>query len=129
MIKKLNNSDIEISRKIHSVFQNSYKIEAELLNVADFPPLKRTLNDYKNSETEFYGYWKNEEISAIIELERIEQTTEIHSLVVEPNFFRQGLAKKLMTYILQEFDSNVFYVETGLKNKPAIQLYQKFTFI
>lgn len=39
MIEKLQNKDLEISKKIRSVFQLTYKIEAELLNATDLLPL------------------------------------------------------------------------------------------
>jgi hypothetical protein len=40
MIERLQNNDLEVAEKIRSVFQLSYKVEAELLNAKDFPPLK-----------------------------------------------------------------------------------------
>lgn len=43
MIEQLQNNKIEISNQIQSVFQLSYRVEAKLLNVTDFPPLKRPL--------------------------------------------------------------------------------------
>jgi hypothetical protein len=89
MIKKLQNNDVEVSKKIRSVFQLSYKIEAELLNAIDFPPLKRPLENYVNSETEFFGYLKNKELAGVIEIKHNNNFTHINSLVVSPNFFRQ----------------------------------------
>ena len=59
MIKKLKNSDLEMAKKIRGIFQASYKIEAKLLNVTNFPPLKRPLENYIASKTEFYGYLEN----------------------------------------------------------------------
>ncbi len=43
MIERLQNSELEISNQIHSVFQLSYAVEAKLLDATDFPPLKRPL--------------------------------------------------------------------------------------
>lgn len=128
MIEKLQNSEIEVSKKIRSVFQLSYKIEAELLNATDFPPLKRPLKKYVDSNTEFFGYLKDNELAGVIEIEHNSRFTDIHSLVVNPSFFRQGIAKKLMQFVFDTFDSNLFVVETGLENGPAIELYKKFDF-
>ena len=128
MIDRLQNSDLEIAEKIHSVFQASYKIEAELLNAKDFPPLKRTLESYVKSNTSFYGYLKNKELAGVIEIDYNNTVTQINSLVVDPKFFRQGIAKKLMEFVFKTFDSNLFVVETGLKNEPASELYKKFNF-
>lgn len=128
MIEKLQNTDIEISKKIRSVFQSSYKIEAQLLNAVDFPPLKRTLENFVNSSTAFFGYIKTKELAGVIEINHTKDFTSINSLVVDPNFFRQGVARKLMEFVFNTFDSNLFLVETGLENGPAIALYEKFGF-
>jgi ribosomal protein S18 acetylase RimI-like enzyme len=128
MIEKLKNSDIEVSKRIQTVFQLSYKIEAKLLNATDFPPLKRLLKSYVDSNTEFFGYLKNGELAGVIEIEHNNRFTDIHSLVVNPTFFRQGIAKKLMEFVFNTFDSNLFIVETGLENEPATKLYEKFGF-
>lgn len=128
MIERLQNKDMEVSEKIRSVFQLSYKIEAELLNATDFPPLKRPLENYVNSETEFFGYFKENELAGVIEITHNDNHTHINSLVVSPDFFRQGIARKLMEFVFKTFDSKLFVVETGLENGPATKLYKKFDF-
>lgn len=128
MIERLHNKDLKVSEKIRSVFQLSYKVEAELLNATDFPPLKRTLESYINSETAFFGYLKKEELAGVIEITHNNNFTHINSLVVNPIFFRQGVARKLMEFVFNNYDSELFVVETGLDNKPATTLYKKFDF-
>ncbi|TXG35641.1 GNAT family N-acetyltransferase [Seonamhaeicola maritimus] len=128
MIKKLQNNDIKISSQIHSVFQLSYAIEAELLGANDFPPLKRPLESYLESDNEFYGYLENNELAGVIEVERTDKHIDINSLVVKPKFFRRGIGKKLMEFTFNRFDSELFIVETGVKNKPATELYKKLGF-
>jgi ribosomal protein S18 acetylase RimI-like enzyme len=128
MIERLQNNDIEISKKIRSVFQASYKVEAKLLNAIDFPPLKRSLENYVNTNTEFFGYLKDKELAGVIEIDHNNNFTHINSLVVDPIFFRQGIARKLMEFVFNTFDSNLFVVETGLENGPATELYKKFDF-
>ena len=128
MIKRLENDDIEVSKRIRAVFQSSYKVEAKLLNAIDFPPLKRPLKSYMNSNTEFFGYLKDGELAGVIEIEHNNSFTDINSLVVSPTFFRQGIARKLMEFVFHTFDSNLFVVETGLENGPANELYKKFDF-
>jgi len=128
MIEKLQNTDIEISKKIFSVFQRSYKIEAKLLKATNFPPLKRPLENYIKSGTEFFGYYKNKNLAGVIEIDYNNDFTHINSLVVDPKFFRQGIARKLMEFVFNTFDSNLFVVETGLENGPATKLYKNFGF-
>ncbi len=129
MIKKLSNCNLETAEKMHSVFQVSYKIEAELLNAIDFPPLKRTVEDYMESDSEFFGYTNNGELAGIVEIIQNKTYTHVRSMVVKPTFFRQGIAQKLMEFILNTFDSDLYTVETGLENEPATKLYEKCGFI
>jgi ribosomal protein S18 acetylase RimI-like enzyme len=129
MIQRLQNNKIEISKKIRAVFQVSYKVEAKLLKATNFPPLKRPLEDYVISKNMFFGYLKNEELVGVIEIDNNNSYTLIRSLVVSPLFFRQGIARKLMEFTFNTFDSNLFVVETGVKNEPASKLYMKFGFI
>jgi ribosomal protein S18 acetylase RimI-like enzyme len=129
MITKLQNKDLETAHKIHTVFQASYAIEAKLLNANDFPPLKRTLENFIASNTDFFGYLKHEEIAAVIEIATSTDYTHIQSLVVHPDFFRQGIAHKLMDFIFNTYDSKLFIVETGVDNGPASELYKKLGFI
>ena len=129
MIEKLKNSDLEIAKKMQLIFQASYKVEAILLNATNFPPLKRTLENYTESNTEFYGYSINEVLAAVVEIDTNNNYILIRSLVVQPDFFRQGIAGKLLTFVFETFKSNLFVVETGLENGPATELYEKFGFV
>jgi len=129
MIEKLKNSDLKIAKKMHLVFQASYKVEATLLNATNFPPLKRPLENYTESNTEFYGYSIKEVLAAVVEIDTNNNFILIRSLVVHPDFFRQGIAGKLLTFVFETFQSNLFVVETGLENGPATELYEKFGFV
>ena len=110
MIKKLDHTNLAIATKMHIVFQESYAIEAKLLNAINFPPLQRPLQSYIESTTTFFGYHIKDKIVGIIEVSPKEKTTHINSLVVSPHFFRQGIGRQLMQHILQNFSSKVFYL-------------------
>ena len=128
MIKKLDHTNLAIATKMRVVFQESYAVEAKLLNAVNFPPLQRPLENYTKSKTTFFGYHIKDEIVGIIEVSPKEKTTHINSLVVSPHFFRQGIGRQLMKYVLKNFSSKIFTVETGLKNIPASTLYKNFGF-
>ena len=128
MILKIDNKKIEISKEIYSIFQASYKIEAELLQATDFPPLKRTISEFSNSNNSFYAYYIDKDMSGVIEVENNSESTHIQSLVVYPKYFRQGIAKQLVQFVLDSYTSKLFTVETGLNNTPAIKLYTSFDF-
>ena len=129
MINKLENSNENVANGIYTIFQNSYKVEAKLIGVIDFPPLLRSSDDIANSKTEFYGFSDNNCLAAIIEIVIEEKHLDIHSLTVDPKYFRKGIADKLISYVLEAFDYTDAIVETAVVNKPAINLYKKHGFV
>ena len=128
MIQKLDHTNLAIATKMRVVFKESYAVEAALLNAINFPPLQRPLESYIKSTTTFFGYHNNDEIVGIIEVSSKQKITHINSLVVSPHFFRKGIGRELVDYILQNFSSKVFTVETGLENIPASKLYTSLGF-
>ena len=128
MIIKINNKENEVAKEIRAIFQVSYAVEAEMLKAVDFPPLKRTVAQLLNSNSEFYAYYLIENIAGIIEIENHKNLTHIQSLVVYPKYFRNGIGSKLVQFILNTYKSRIFTVETGIDNHPAIKLYKSFGF-
>ena len=128
MIIKINNKKKKIANQIQNIFQASYTVESQLLNAVDFPPLKRTISQFLHSNTEFYAYYINKNISGVIEIENNQDLTHIQSLVVYPNYFRKGIGRTLVQFVLDIYNTKIFTVETGLDNHPAIQLYKSFGF-
>ena len=128
MIKQLDNSNIGVATIMMQVFMESYAIEANLLDTKDFPPLKRPLDGYTESTNEFYGYYEDEQLGGVIEIVEKPEHTHIQSLVVSPKFFRRGIGSKLIQHAFKHYNSDLFMVETGAKNGPAIQLYERLGF-
>ena len=124
MIIKINNKEKEIAEEIRAIFQVSYAVEAKMLKAIDFPPLKRTVSQFLKSDSEFYAYYLIENIAGVIEIENNENLTHIQSLVVYPKYFRNGIGRKLVQFILATYKSKIFTVETGIDNHPAIKLYK-----
>ncbi|WP_042143645.1 MULTISPECIES: N-acetyltransferase [unclassified Pseudoalteromonas] len=114
---------------MYDVFQSSYKIEAELIGTDNFPPLSRGINDIRNSKTDFYGYFDDKCLAAVIEIEMNVNNLEINSLTVDPRFFRRGIADKLIAYVLTSIAHDKAIAETAVVNEPAIKLYQKHGFV
>jgi len=128
VIIKINNKNKEITNKIRDVFQASYAVEAKLLNTIDFPPLSRKVSQFINSNSEFYAYYQSNDIIGIVEVKNQQELTHIQSLVVDPKHFRKGIGRKLIQFTLEKDITKVFNVETGLKNTPALKLYESFNF-
>ena len=128
MIQKLNHKEISVANELYELFQASYAIEAKLLGAIDFPPLKRKPESFMESTNTFYGYFVGGLLAAATEIDQGSDTTHIQSLVVHPEFFRQGIGGALVAFILDHYDSKIFTVETGVKNDPATRLYLKLGF-
>jgi ribosomal protein S18 acetylase RimI-like enzyme len=128
MIIKINNKENKITEEIRAIFQASYTVEAEILKAVDFPPLKRTVSQLLNSNSEFYAYYLIKNIAGVIEIESHKDLTHIQSLVVYPKYFRNGIGRKLVQFTLDNYKTKIFTVETGIDNHPAIKLYKSFGF-
>lgn len=129
MIERSDNTDEHIATKIRYVFHASYAIEAKLLNDENnFPPLKRPLSSYVETDSDFHGYYESTRLAAIIEVRNNHNITHIQSLVVHPDFFRRGIASQLIEFVFNRYDNPTITVETGAANAPAIALYESFGF-
>jgi GNAT superfamily N-acetyltransferase len=129
MISKLENSDEKVANQIFIIFQSSYKVEAQLIGALNFPPLSRSVKDIVDSQTSFYGFYEKGCLVAIIEITVDGECLGIDSLTVEPQYFRKGLAGKLIRYVLSSFEYTKAIVETAVANKPAIKLYNRYGFV
>ena len=128
MVIKINNIETKIAEEIREIFQVSYAVEAEILKAVDFPPLKRTVSQFVNSNSEFYAFSIIKNIAGIIEIDSHDDLTHIQSLVVDPKYFRKGIGRKLVQFTLDTYRSKLFTVETGIDSQTAIKLYKNFGF-
>ncbi|MDC0601769.1 GNAT family N-acetyltransferase [Aliiglaciecola sp.] len=129
MIQKLENSKQHVANQIFHVFQNSYPIEAKLINASNFPPLARSARNVKAAKTLFYGFYEKGELAGVIEVRTRGQNLEIDSLTVEPKHFKKGIAGRLINHVLDAFEYSRAVVETAAGNEPAINLYKKHGFV
>ncbi len=128
-IQPLKHTEHAVALRIQQVFQAAYRIEANLIGVKNFPPLERTVRDISASGTEFFGCWRATVLTAVIEVSYQEPHLAIDSLVVHPDYFRQGLARRLLRFILQQYRWETAEVETAQANMPAITLYEQVGFV
>ena len=56
------------------------------------------------------------------------ESAHIQSLVVDPDFFKRGVGSALLSYVFKNHKKPIFSVETGVKNLPAVRLYEKHGF-
>lgn len=130
MIKRLNLKDIETVNRIMDLQRDSYKIEAQLIGFYEIPALKETIESLQQCDEIFYGYYINDDLTGIISFKIIDDVLDIHRVAIHPNFFRMGIANKLINFI-EGLNKNInrIVVCTGKDNFPAVNLYLKNGYI
>ncbi|MDJ0330237.1 GNAT family N-acetyltransferase [Planococcus sp. S3-L1] len=127
MICKLNHQDEQIAKNIQQIQQQGYRIEAEMMGFYGIPQLHEPILEIQHSTEVFIGF-NEEQLQGVISYQVEEGLIDIHRLVVAPCYFRKGVAKQLIEYVLRNYRGYEFIVSTGTANKPAIALYQAFGF-
>lgn len=127
-ISQLKLAHDDTAAQLHVLLQRAYHVEAELIKNQHFPPLKRSLNTLRQTNTYFYGLWLQDSLGAAIELEQLENRLSICGFAVMPSCFRRGYGKCLLHEILRRYSRQLITVQTAQANVPAINLYQKLGF-
>ncbi|WP_342542668.1 GNAT family N-acetyltransferase [Paenisporosarcina sp. FSL H8-0542] len=129
MIKKILHIDLTLAHKILAIQRPSYQIEADLIGFQGIPALSETAEDIVNSKETFIGYFEDDQLLGVLSYEENEDFVDICRLVVAPASFRKGIGRQLVSYIMEEIrGSREVVVSTGLKNIPAVTLYEKLGF-
>jgi ribosomal protein S18 acetylase RimI-like enzyme len=122
--------DASTAEAIRAVMAAAYAVEAALLGVEDFPPLRRTTADIVASGSRFLGVWSTDTLAAVAELERPEPgRVDVASLVVLPSHFRRGLGGALVRFVLDAHPADDVTVSTSVRNQPALRLYASHGFV
>lgn len=128
MIVYLNDINESLAKEIVRVQIASYNIEAELIGFSDIPQLKDTVESIMISEEVFIGYRLEQEWVGFLSYTIEKDIVDICRLVVHPDHFRKGIAKKLVEETLSLAAGKKVMVSTGTKNHPALNLYKNFGF-
>lgn len=115
-----------MAEEIRRVLQASYREEARLLGIDDFPPLRRSLAEIRGSSTLFFGARQGDELVAVAEVDPGGGPgVHIDSLVVHPSAFRLGVGSRLLDDLLDRWAAGPITVSTAKANRPALGLYAK----
>ncbi|UFT98209.1 GNAT family N-acetyltransferase [Radiobacillus kanasensis] len=127
MIIPINPKDVLVAKQIYNIQIPSYQIEAEWLGVTSFPPLNETIESIQASNETFIGYVVEGALAGVMSYE-IGEEVSICRVVVHPDHFRKGIGRGLVQHVVEKYPTMRITVQTGSKNVPAIQLYEKLGF-
>lgn len=127
MIEPLELSDRPTATRILAIQRAAYTIEAALIGFDGIPVLAETLEDLMESASflEWIGIRSEGSIVAAMATRTERGVCDIDRLVVDPAWFRRGLARSLVSTLA---DRRTVTVSTGAANLPGIELYESMGF-
>jgi ribosomal protein S18 acetylase RimI-like enzyme len=125
----LDNTNIEAAEQIIKLQKASYIVEAELIGFMQIPPLLELPEDIQNSKEIYYGCFVEEDLAGIISYTIEKDVLDICKVAVHPDFFKRGIATKLIKLVEQTDGIRSIIVSTGFKNSPAVKLYTSMGFV
>lgn len=131
MIQVIEHRERATARAIHAVQMVAYAQEAALLGVTYFPPLEETPEDIMAADATFLGAQVGDALAGALSIEAPDGPAGerlIGSLVVSPAYQRRGIGARLVEAALARCEPYGVWVSTGVKNAPALALYQRYGF-
>ncbi|MHA6480753.1 GNAT family N-acetyltransferase [Paenibacillus sp. strain BS8-2] len=129
MITQLDHRNLSTAQEIIGVQIPAYLVEAAIIGFDGIPALQDTAELVSASSEDFVGCWEEDRLVGVISYETRDEEIDICRLVVHPDFFRRGIAARLLGHLLSHaaFGKRTV-VSTGRDNAPAIALYKRFGF-
>jgi len=126
MITEATPAEYSIAAQIHAVAQAAYTLEAERIGCAEFPPLRESLDELRQSSDSFLVFQQSGSIIGALSFDSSSDPVAITRLVVSPAHLRQGIATALLSDLEQRLSSaTCLSVSTAQTNTPAVILYQR----
>jgi ribosomal-protein-alanine N-acetyltransferase len=117
MISSVSIDDLEIFNKIGLLVNDNFD---SLFN------LEYIIN---SSGEEVFGYYVDNRLVAFVHVLKTFECLEIINIVVDEDFRKQGIASKLVDYIIDYYDDlEYILLEVNEHNDKAINLYNKLGF-
>jgi ribosomal protein S18 acetylase RimI-like enzyme len=126
----LNSNVLAIASEILAVQIAAYRVESALIGISDFAPLNSTVEEIASSVDAFVGVHLADRLVAVARIEALpgHPAAEIASLVVHPEFHRQGIGRLLLLHVIETHGANGLRVATAEHNEPALGLYRQLGF-
>lgn len=129
MIRQLDLDDLHEVLEVLYLQQKAYRVEAELIGFEEIPPLMDTPQSIKQSRETFFGCFRNDKLAGAVACKQEAKELIISRMMVDPAYFRQGIASRLLQHVENlALPGMRLQVSTGIRNIPAIRLYEKHGF-
>ena len=117
MVNKISLEDLEVFNKL------GLQVNSNFSNLYDLSQIIDSQYDY------VYGYYLDDKLVGFVHITKLYETMDIVNIVVDREVRKQGIATKLINYVIDLFDDidNVM-LEVYENNIPAISLYKKNKF-
>jgi ribosomal protein S18 acetylase RimI-like enzyme len=124
MILRLDVSEEEPARAVLALQRRSYRVEADLIGYEGIPPLKEELDALRACSEEFHGWMESGRLAGAISFKRAGGEIDIYRMMVDPAFFRRGIARELLRWASGLAGVSRVLVSTAAANLPARRLYE-----
>jgi ribosomal protein S18 acetylase RimI-like enzyme len=126
MIIEATISEGTLAAQIHALSMAAYSLEAERIGCVNFPPLRETVEELRQSSDRFLVSWNAGTLVGALSFEPSADSVAITRLVVSPVHLREGVATALLTSLEDRLPPGVrLNVSTAEANTAAVRLYQR----
>ena len=124
-LERLHLSRETVATELLELQRRAYRVEADLIGSDEIPPLRETLAELQACGETFLGARADGTLVAAVSWRVVDETIDLHRLVVDPTRFREGLGSTLVRAALAaEPSCRQAIVQTGAANEPAKALYR-----
>lgn len=128
MIIPLNLEDSDTAQSILALQRTAYRIEADMMETDDIPPMRDNETALRTCGESFYGYEREGAMIGLVSYQLKDGMLELCRLVVSPSYFRKGIGRQLVDFVLRQPSWDLATVCTGSVNEPALSLYKSAGF-
>ncbi|MEU6149226.1 GNAT family N-acetyltransferase [Actinosynnema sp. NPDC047251] len=125
-LAELDVTDEVVARAVHWIGLRAYRVEAALIGSTAIPALSETWQEMRARPVRWLGAHVDGEVAGFVAWSRVDGVLDIDRLCVDPDHFRCGLGRALVSAVLAE--GGPATVATGAANAPAIVLYEALGF-
>lgn len=118
MIREANIYDIPRMNELGSLLEENF---SKVYSISEM---------LEDNISKVFVYEKDDQVVGFILATDLQETCDILSVVVDPNYRRMKVASNLIDYLISDLDENLKLItlEVSTKNTPALKLYDQFGF-